>query len=58
MTLTVYIPLIEVRNISKSYRRDRLEIPVLRDITLSVAEGYFVAVLRCIRLWKSNLAEF
>jgi putative ABC transport system ATP-binding protein len=37
--------LIEVQNVSKSYRRDSLEIPVLRNITLSVAEGDFVAFM-------------
>jgi putative ABC transport system ATP-binding protein len=38
-------PLIEVRNVFKSYRRDRLEIPVLRNITLAVAEGEFLAFM-------------
>ena len=31
--------LIEVQNLSKSYRRDSLEIPVLRNISLNVPEG-------------------
>jgi putative ABC transport system ATP-binding protein len=37
--------LIEVKNLSKSYRRDSLEIPVLRNISLSVPEGEFVAFM-------------
>jgi putative ABC transport system ATP-binding protein len=37
--------LIEVYNLSKSYRRDRLEIPVLRNITLRVSDGEFVAFM-------------
>ena len=37
--------LIEVQNLSKSYRRDSLEIPVLRNISLNVAEGEFVAFM-------------
>jgi putative ABC transport system ATP-binding protein len=37
--------LIEVQNLSKSYRRDSLEIPVLRSISLNVAEGEFVAFM-------------
>jgi putative ABC transport system ATP-binding protein len=37
--------LIEVQNLSKSYRRDKLEIPVLNNITLSVAEGEFLAFM-------------
>src|SRR5918996_1323862 len=38
-------PLIEVYNLFKSYRRDRLEIPVLRNITLTVPDGEFVAFM-------------
>jgi putative ABC transport system ATP-binding protein len=38
-------PLIEVYHLFKSYRRDRLEIPVLRNITLTVPAGEFVAFM-------------
>ncbi len=38
-------PLIEIRSVSKSYRRDRLEIPVLRNISLEIAAGDFVALM-------------
>jgi putative ABC transport system ATP-binding protein len=38
-------PLIEVENVSKSYRRDAFEIPVLKNITLSVPEGEFLAFM-------------
>jgi putative ABC transport system ATP-binding protein len=37
--------LIEVWNLSKSYRRDSLEIPVLRNISLNVMEGEFIAFM-------------
>ena len=37
--------LIEVQNLSKSYRRDSLEIPVLRNISLNVEEGEFIAFM-------------
>jgi putative ABC transport system ATP-binding protein len=37
--------LIEVQNLSKSYRRDSLEIPVLRNISLNIAEGEFIAFM-------------
>ena len=37
--------LIEVQNLSKSYRRDSLEIPVLRNISLNVIEGEFIAFM-------------
>jgi putative ABC transport system ATP-binding protein len=37
--------LIEVQNLSKSYRRDSLKIPVLRNISLNVQEGEFIAFM-------------
>lgn len=37
--------LINVKNVSKSYWRDSFEIPVLNDITLSVEEGEFLALM-------------
>jgi putative ABC transport system ATP-binding protein len=38
-------PLIEVVDLFKSYRRDSLEIPVLRNISLDIAEGDFLAFM-------------
>ncbi|HET8564135.1 MAG TPA: ABC transporter ATP-binding protein [Candidatus Binatia bacterium] len=38
-------PLIEVQNLFKSYQRDSLEIPVLRDISLSIPKGEFLAFM-------------
>jgi putative ABC transport system ATP-binding protein len=38
-------PLIEVQNLVKSYRRDSLEIPVLRNISLAIDEGEFIAFM-------------
>jgi putative ABC transport system ATP-binding protein len=38
-------PLIAIQNVSKSYRRDTLEIPVLRNISLAIDEGDFVAFM-------------
>lgn len=37
--------LIQINNISKSYYRDRLEIPVLNDITMEIPEGEFIALM-------------
>jgi putative ABC transport system ATP-binding protein len=37
--------IIEVKNVAKSYRRDSLEIPVLSNISLSVPEGEFLALM-------------
>ena len=38
-------PLIQVQEVFKSYRRDSLEIPVLRNINLEIAEGEFIAFM-------------
>jgi putative ABC transport system ATP-binding protein len=38
-------PLIHVQEVFKSYRRDSLEIPVLRNINLEIAEGEFIAFM-------------
>lgn len=37
--------IIQVKNLSKSYWRNSLEIPVLHDINLDVAEGEFMALM-------------
>lgn len=37
--------MITAKNISKSYRRDRLEIPVLVNLSLAVPEGEFLALM-------------
>jgi putative ABC transport system ATP-binding protein len=37
--------IIEVKNVSKAYRRDSLQIPVLENITLSVSEGEFLGLM-------------
>ncbi|MGH2569148.1 MAG: ABC transporter ATP-binding protein [Bacteroidota bacterium] len=38
-------PIIEVQSVSKSYQRDSIQIPVLNDISLSVPEGEFLALM-------------
>jgi putative ABC transport system ATP-binding protein len=48
-------PIIEVRNISKSYWRDSFEIPVLNDITLTVAKGEFLGLMGPSGSGKSTL---
>lgn len=37
--------MIEVKNLTKSYRRDSIEIPVLSDISLTVPDGEFLALM-------------
>jgi putative ABC transport system ATP-binding protein len=39
------IPLIHVSKISKSYHRDSIEIPVLSNISLTIPEGEFLAMM-------------
>ena len=38
-------PIINVENITKSYRRDSFEIPVLKNTSLEVQEGDFIALM-------------
>jgi putative ABC transport system ATP-binding protein len=38
-------PLVQVKNVSKVYKRDTLEIPVLQNLSLDVSEGEFVALM-------------
>ena len=38
-------PIVQIQGLSKAYRRDSLEIPVLRDITLEVPEGEFLGLM-------------
>ncbi|OGQ84406.1 MAG: ABC transporter ATP-binding protein [Deltaproteobacteria bacterium RIFCSPLOWO2_12_FULL_60_19] len=45
MRSDVAAPLIEIQNLFKSYRRDSLEIPVLRDISLTIPKGAFLAFM-------------
>jgi len=38
-------PIVKVQNVSKIYRRDTMEIPVLQNITMDVPEGEFLALM-------------
>jgi putative ABC transport system ATP-binding protein len=38
-------PIVEIRNIFKSYHRENLAVPVLYDITFDIAEGEFLALM-------------
>jgi len=38
-------PIIDVQNVSKSYTRDKFNIPVLNNINISVDEGDFIALM-------------
>jgi len=48
-------PIVEIRNISKSYRRNSQNIPVLEDITFDIAEGEFLALMGPSGSGKSTL---
>jgi len=39
------LPLVEIKNLCKSYYRGNQPIPVLRDINLNIAEGEFMALM-------------
>jgi putative ABC transport system ATP-binding protein len=38
-------PIVSIAHLSKSYRRGGQEVPVLRDITLDIARGEFIALM-------------
>jgi putative ABC transport system ATP-binding protein len=38
-------PIVQVRNVTKAYKRDTMQIPVLQNISLDVPEGEFVALM-------------
>ena len=38
-------PIVEVRNVTKIYKRDTMDIPVLQNLSLDVPEGEFLALM-------------
>jgi putative ABC transport system ATP-binding protein len=48
-------PLVEIRNLVKSYRRGDQIVPVLQDISLAIAEGDFIALMGPSGSGKSTL---
>ena len=38
-------PIVQIRNVTKIYKRDSMEIPVLQNITLDIPDGEFLALM-------------
>src|SRR5260221_3275525 len=49
------MPLIELRDVTKSYKRDAIEIPVLDQVTITVPEGDFLGLMGPSGSGKSTL---
>jgi putative ABC transport system ATP-binding protein len=49
------LPIVEIKNLSKSYRRGNQILQVLQDITLDIAEGEFLALMGPSGSGKSTL---
>ena len=53
--ITVKPPIVQIRNLSKSYRRGSQDIPVLMDINFDIGEGDFIALMGPSGSGKSTL---
>jgi len=54
-SITVKPPIVQIRNLSKSYRRGSQDIPVLMDINFDIGEGDFIALMGPSGSGKSTL---
>ena len=55
MNMNTNEPIVEIRNVYKSYHRGSLPVPVLEDITFSIAQGEFLAIMGPSGSGKSTL---
>src|SRR5438552_16877811 len=51
------MPLIELKGVSKSYKRDAIDIPVLDGVTITVDEGDFLGLMGPSGSGKSTLLD-
>lgn len=49
--------ILSLQNIYKDYQQDKLVVPVLKDVCLTVEEGEYVAIMT-VRFRKDNTCEY
>ena len=49
--------ILDLRHIFKDYTQDKLVIPVLKDVSLQVDKGEYVAIMVLIRIRKDHIDE-
>ena len=50
--------ILKLTNINKHYLQDKLEVPVLKNITFEVEAGEYVAIMGPIRFREVNINEY
>ncbi len=50
--------ILNLQHIYKDYNQDKLVVPVLKDVSLQVEEGEYVAIMGPSGSWEDNIDEY